>query len=45
MEMMLNPGAAKGHATKSVARHLPTAARLLMGLVFFVFGLNAMPVS
>ncbi|MCY1032480.1 DoxX family protein [Corallococcus sp. BB11-1] len=25
---------------KSLARHLPTGARLLLGLVFFVFGLN-----
>lgn len=25
---------------KSLARHLPTAARILMGLIFFVFGLN-----
>lgn len=27
-------------ATRALARHLPTAARLLLGLVFFVFGLN-----
>ena len=26
--------------TKSFARHLPTVARVLLGLVFFVFGLN-----
>jgi uncharacterized membrane protein YphA (DoxX/SURF4 family) len=26
--------------TKSPARHLPAIARILMGLVFFVFGLN-----
>ncbi len=26
--------------TKSVARYLPALARLLMGLIFFVFGLN-----
>ncbi|RKH33977.1 DoxX family protein [Corallococcus sicarius] len=25
---------------KSLARHLPTVARVLLGLVFFVFGLN-----
>jgi hypothetical protein len=31
---------AAGPATKSVARHLPAAARILMGLAFFVFGLN-----
>jgi len=31
---------AAGPTTKSVARHLPTAARILMGLAFFVFGLN-----
>ncbi|MDD5199049.1 MAG: hypothetical protein PHC88_04540 [Terrimicrobiaceae bacterium] len=29
-----------GRSAKSFARHLPTAARLLLGLVFFVFGLN-----
>lgn len=28
------------HKTTSLARHLPTAARILMGLIFFVFGLN-----
>ena len=27
-------------ATKSPARHLPTVARVLLGLMFFVFGLN-----
>ena len=27
-------------APRSVARHVPTAARVLLGLVFFVFGLN-----
>jgi uncharacterized membrane protein YphA (DoxX/SURF4 family) len=26
--------------TRSLARHLPTVARILMGLMFFVFGLN-----
>lgn len=29
-----------GGKPKSVARHLPTVARILMGLMFFVFGLN-----
>ena len=29
-----------GHAARGFARHIPTAARLLMGLMFFVFGLN-----
>ena len=29
-----------GRKAKSFARHLPTVARILMGLVFFVFGLN-----
>lgn len=28
------------HKTTSLARYLPTAARILMGLIFFVFGLN-----
>ncbi|RKH12526.1 DoxX family membrane protein [Corallococcus sp. CA053C] len=32
--------AVEGLPSKSMTRHLPTAARLLMGLVFFVFGLN-----
>ena len=26
--------------TRSIVRHIPTAARVLLGLVFFVFGLN-----
>ncbi|NVJ21354.1 MULTISPECIES: DoxX family membrane protein [Myxococcus] len=29
-----------GQDTKSLARHLPTVARVLTGLLFFVFGLN-----
>jgi len=29
-----------GGARKSPARHLPTVARILLGLIFFVFGLN-----
>ena len=33
-------GAAKGPATKSIVRHLPTAGQVLMGLIFFVTGLN-----
>jgi hypothetical protein len=28
------------HEAKAFTRHLPTAARFLMGLMFFVFGLN-----
>lgn len=32
--------AGAGQDTKSLARHLPTAARVLLGLAFFVFGLN-----
>jgi len=30
----------EGHKRKSFARYLPTIARILMGLMFFVFGLN-----
>ena len=33
-------GSAIGPENKSFARYLPTVARLLMGLVLFVFGLN-----
>jgi hypothetical protein len=29
-----------GRASRSVSRHIPMVARVLMGLVFFVFGLN-----
>ncbi|MFP2927743.1 DoxX family protein [Pyxidicoccus sp. 3LG] len=32
--------AGAGEGSKSLTRHLPTAARFLMGLMFFVFGLN-----
>ncbi len=39
-ETMLHNDVAEGHASKSIARHLPTAGRILMGLLFFVFGLN-----
>ncbi len=39
-EIMLNPEIAQAHTTTRAARHFPTAARVLMGLVFFVFGLN-----
>lgn len=31
---------ADGHATRSIARYLPVAARILMGLLFLVMGLN-----
>ncbi|NOK31650.1 DoxX family membrane protein [Corallococcus exercitus] len=34
------PGVEATPKKKSFARHLPTAARVFMGLVFFVFGLN-----
>ncbi len=30
----------EGQKRKRIARHLPTIARILMGLLFFVFGLN-----
>lgn len=30
----------EGRKTKSFARHFPTGARVLMGLIFLVFGLN-----
>ena len=36
----LHAGDGAGHAPRRPARHLPAAARLLMGLMFFVFGLN-----
>ena len=32
---------ARGRSTKSATRYLPAIARILMGLSFFVFGLNA----
>jgi uncharacterized membrane protein YphA (DoxX/SURF4 family) len=31
---------ANDRTSRSVSRHIPTLARVLMGLVFFVFGLN-----
>jgi uncharacterized membrane protein YphA (DoxX/SURF4 family) len=39
-ETTLHADIAEGHTTKSIARHLPTVGRVLMGLIFFVFGLN-----
>jgi uncharacterized membrane protein YphA (DoxX/SURF4 family) len=39
-ETTLPADVAEGQTSKSIARHLPTAARVLMGLMFFVFGLN-----
>ena len=36
----LGAHAADSRAPRSIARHLPLVARVLMGLVFFVFGLN-----
>ncbi len=35
-----NAGLAEGRTTKSVTRHFPTVARILMGLPLIVFGLN-----
>lgn len=35
----IRTGQAAGTSTRSLVRHLPTAARITMGLVFFVFGL------
>ena len=35
-----SPSTSGNPAVRVVARHLPTAARLLLGLCFFVFGLN-----
>lgn len=39
-ETMPHVDAAEGHAKKSIARHFVTAGRVLMGLLFFVFGLD-----
>ncbi len=43
----MNPPASPASAPKGFARHLPTIARVLLGLMFFVFGLmgllNLMP--
>ncbi len=36
----LGAHAAESRAPRSITRHLPVVARVLMGLVFFVFGLN-----
>src|ERR1051325_10558831 len=36
----LNANGAEGNKTKSFARHIPIVVRILMGLMFFVFGLN-----
>ena len=33
-------GSTASSTSKGIVRHIPTAARLLLGLVFFVFGLN-----
>lgn len=38
--MTLNTDAPEGHTVKSVARYLPAAGRVLMGLIFLVTGLN-----
>lgn len=35
-----HPGEFAGHTAMRIAHHIPTAVRLLMGLMFFVFGLN-----
>ncbi len=37
---MVSAGAGTRITSRSFSRHLPTAARILMGLMFFVFGLN-----
>jgi DoxX len=37
---VLPAGQTGAHNKKSFARHLPTAGRVLMGLLFLVFGLN-----
>jgi uncharacterized membrane protein YphA (DoxX/SURF4 family) len=37
---VLSGDAGAERTTRSFARHLPTVARILMGLMFFVFGLN-----
>jgi hypothetical protein len=36
----LNAGETRNHQPRSFARPLPVAARILMGLIFLVFGLN-----
>ncbi len=40
MEANVATNEAQGHSTKSFTRLLPHIARILMGLMFFVFGLN-----
>src|ERR1051325_4296288 len=35
-----NANGPEGDKAKSFARHIPTVVRILMGLMFFVFGLN-----
>jgi uncharacterized membrane protein YphA (DoxX/SURF4 family) len=39
-DVTFHAGATTGRATRSFTRHLPTVARLLMGLPLIVFGLN-----
>ncbi len=39
-ETTLESQAAESRTPRSLARHLPTAARVAMGLMFLVFGLN-----
>lgn len=34
------PRSAPANASQGLSRHLPTVARVLLGLIFFVFGLN-----
>lgn len=36
----LRADATEGHMIRAIARYLPTAARVILGLVFLVFGLN-----
>ncbi|GAC1650052.1 MAG: hypothetical protein NVS4B3_08260 [Gemmatimonadaceae bacterium] len=38
--MTLEPNAAHAHGRPAITRHLPTAARIMMGLLFAVTGLN-----
>jgi len=38
-DTMMKAGKTEGRKTKSVARHIPTAARALMGLIFFASGI------
>jgi hypothetical protein len=39
-DMAIHSDGNEGRRAKSFARHLPTVARILMGLMFFIFGIN-----